>query len=123
MSRYRALVVDDDEKIRRLIAAVLERNGFEVDQAKDGQMAMEKISEAEYSVIFLDLMMPRLSGFEVIKRLRFMNAEALRRVVITSAVSSEVLSQVAGNTVHRIFEKPFDIHEIVSSAIECANKA
>lgn len=122
MSRFRALVVDDDDTIRRLIATVLERNGFEVDLAVDGQVAMEKIAEAEYSVIFLDLMMPRLSGFEVIKQLRATNAEALRHVVITSAVSSVVLSQLAENSVHRVFQKPFDIHEIISSALECAKK-
>lgn len=122
MSRFRALVVDDDDKIRRLIATVLERNGFDVDLAADGQVAIEKIARQSYSVIFLDLMMPRVSGFEVIKQLRTTNPEALRRVVITSAVSSAVLSQVAEDTVHRIFEKPFDIHEIVSSAIECATK-
>ena len=122
MSKHLALVVDDDEKIRRLIATVLERNGFDVDQAVDGQVAMEKLAIAEYSVIFLDLMMPRLSGFEVIKKLRAANSEALRRVVITSAVSSAVLSHIAENSVHRVFEKPFDIHEIISSAIECAKK-
>lgn len=122
MSRFRALVVDDDDTIRRLIATVLERNGFDVDQAADGQVAIDKIASEAYSVIFLDLMMPRLSGFEVIKQLRATNSEALRRVVITSAVSSAVLSQLAEDTVHRIFEKPFDIHEIVSSAIECARK-
>lgn len=121
-SKFRALVVDDDDTIRRLIATVLERNGFDVDVAADGQAALDKIAHEAYSVIFLDLMMPRLSGFEVIKQLRATNSEALRRVVITSAVSSAVLSQLAEDTVHRIFEKPFDIHEILSSAIECARK-
>ncbi len=58
------LVVDDDEVIRRLIAVNLQLEGFDVETAVDGQACLERVAEIDPDVITLDVMMPRLDGWE-----------------------------------------------------------
>ncbi len=67
---FRALVVDDSRVIRELIAVNLELEGFEVTTAGDGERALELAAEFRPDVITLDVMMPRLNGFETVTRLR-----------------------------------------------------
>lgn len=67
---FRALVVDDSRVIRELIAVNLELEGFEVTTAGDGERALELAAEFRPDVITLDVMMPRLNGFETVHRLR-----------------------------------------------------
>src|SRR5579859_5335330 len=66
----RVLVVDDDEVIRRLIAVNLQLEGFEVETAVDGQDCLDKVTDIDPDVITLDVMMPRLDGWETAVRLR-----------------------------------------------------
>ena len=66
----RALVVDDSVVIRDLISVNLELEGFEVFTAGDGETAIELATELRPDVITLDVMMPRLSGFDTVLRLR-----------------------------------------------------
>lgn len=64
------LIVDDDEPIRHLLALALQKAGWKIREAKDGQEAIELISQEIPSLILLDLMMPRMDGFEVIETLQ-----------------------------------------------------
>ncbi len=66
----RALVVDDDEPIRTMLAEVVSRQGVEVDTACDGVEAIERIDRQHYDVILLDLMMPRVDGYGVLGHLK-----------------------------------------------------
>jgi DNA-binding response OmpR family regulator len=68
--RKRALVVDDDEPIRTMLAKVVERQDFDVDTASDGAEAISKLSQDGYNVVLLDLMMPRVDGFAVLRYLQ-----------------------------------------------------
>src|SRR3954452_1876805 len=68
--RTRVLVVDDSEVIRTLITVNLELEGFEVHQAVDGQDALERIHEIAPDVMTIDVVMPRLDGFDTVARLR-----------------------------------------------------
>ena len=65
-ARYRALIVEDDPAIRKLVEKLLLRKGIEIDTAHDGRQAMKKIQEGDYSVVILDLMVPEVNGFEII---------------------------------------------------------
>lgn len=66
----RLLVVDDEERIRRLLNMYLSREGFQIDEAMDGAEALEKFEENHYDCILLDVMMPEKDGFEVLQEIR-----------------------------------------------------
>jgi signal transduction histidine kinase/DNA-binding response OmpR family regulator len=66
----RALLVDDDEVVRRGVRQALEPIGWQVSEAENGQVAVEALASARPTVIILDLMMPKMDGFEVLDELR-----------------------------------------------------
>lgn len=65
-AKKKLLVVDDDENLRELFTFAMQREGFEVVQAKDGDEGIEKIRTFQPDVVVLDLMMPKVNGFMVI---------------------------------------------------------
>jgi PAS domain S-box-containing protein len=65
-----ALVVEDDPAARETMARTLQGDGWEVDEAENGKIALEKTEQQEFSLILLDLMMPVMDGFEFLERLR-----------------------------------------------------
>src|ERR1019366_10597346 len=70
--RYRGLVVvvDDDEANRTLLRDPLETHGYDIIEAENGEQALQKVEQRPPDVILLDVMMPRLDGFEVCRRLK-----------------------------------------------------
>lgn len=66
----RILVVDDEERIRRLVRMYLERSGFLVDEAEDGEVALHKALNQPYALIILDLMLPIIDGRDVCAQVR-----------------------------------------------------
>jgi adenylate cyclase len=103
------LVVDDDPSIRRLIAAALRRNGMSVEVAEGGSDAIEKLSGSVFSLITLDLMMPSVSGWDVIEWLRFHPERRPRSVLVISAADREVFQRLDPVMVNAVFLKPFDL--------------
>lgn len=80
------LVVDDNEMNRDMLSRRLERQGYQVDVAENGIRALELIDERGYDLVLLDIMMPKMNGYEVLERLK---ADELRRsipVIMISAV-------------------------------------
>lgn len=116
----RALVVDDDAAIRLLVSRVLERNGFAVEVARDGAEGIEQIAVADYSVIILDLLMPRLDGFAVVKYLAHYYPEKLPSVIVTTAFGGAALDKICPPVEH-FLEKPFDVNALVREALVCAS--
>jgi len=66
----KVVIVDDDEHIRELASLYLQKEGFEVSCAADGTSAVDKIKQANPSLVVLDLMLPGMSGFDVCKQVR-----------------------------------------------------
>jgi DNA-binding response OmpR family regulator len=66
----RILLVDDEQSIQTLLSYPLRKEGYEVVQASDGREALERFGEARFDLVILDVMMPRLDGLEVCRRLR-----------------------------------------------------
>ena len=66
----RVLVVEDEESARTLIRRALEAEGWEVDEAENGRVALERLAEREPALVLLDLMMPEMDGFEFLETLR-----------------------------------------------------
>jgi two-component system response regulator MtrA len=69
-SSGRVLLADDDRAVLESVSMLLERSGFEVECVEDGMAALETILEDEFDVVLLDLMLPKIDGFEVCRRMR-----------------------------------------------------
>lgn len=67
---YNVLIVDDEERIRDIIKEYLDFEGYTYDEASDGMEAIEKIKNNEYNVVVLDIMMPKVDGFTVVREVR-----------------------------------------------------
>jgi CheY-like chemotaxis protein len=110
----RVLVVDDDSVIRQLITVNLELEGFEVDTAVDGQDCLDKVKQVAPDVITLDIMMPRLDGWEAAGRLRADPDTAGIKVVLLSARAQEAdLERGSRMGVDAYLTKPFDPDELI----------
>ena len=120
--RRRALVIDDDAGIRILVTRILERHGFVVESARDGAEGIEKLSAADFGVIVLDLMMPRIDGLAVVRYIAQFCPDKLSSVIVTTAFGSSMLEQVTPPVAH-FLEKPFDVTALVAHANECCRVA
>ncbi len=113
------LVVEDDSAIRRLVRMVLEREGFRVEVASDGLEAVLKLGLQNYDVIVLDLMMPNLDGFAFINQLQADDPGRLRRIIVTSAASPNVIRERLTGRPFDIMPKPFDIKDLTTRVRSC----
>ena len=120
MTNHRALVVDDDEPIRTLLARIVEHEGFNVQTAKDGREAIARIDADGYDVILLDLMMPRVDGYEVLDHLRDEHPELIPCTIVASAVPERDLRRQSISGVFKVHSKPFDIARLVADIHRCA---
>ena len=110
----RVLVVDDDDVIRQLITVNLELEGFEVATAVDGQDCLDRVKEVQPDVVTLDIMMPRLDGWETASRLRADPDTAGIKVVLLSARAQEAdLERGSRIGVDAYLTKPFDPDELI----------
>ncbi len=105
-----------------MLAKVVERQDLDVDTARDGEEAIERIDEDGYSIIVLDLMMPRVDGYGVLKHMQQHHPEKLACTIIASAVpESEILKRFTV-PVYRIHAKPFDMAKLIADIRECVSK-
>jgi CheY-like chemotaxis protein len=115
-SAGRVLVVDDDDVIRQLITVNLELEGFDVVPAVDGQDALDKAKDAHVQVVTLDVMMPRVDGWEAAARLRADPATAHIKIVLLSARAQEAdLQRGEKIGVDAYLTKPFDPDEMIDT--------
>jgi DNA-binding response OmpR family regulator len=106
------LLVDDEESIQKLLAYPLEREGYRVLQARDGVEALERFASERVDLVVLDIMLPKLDGLEVCKRLR---AESEVPIIMLTARDDE-LDKVLGLELGAddYITKPFSIREFRS---------
>jgi len=111
----RILVVDDSSTIRKVVCAILDRNGFDAVPAADGAVALDLLSRDEpFDLILLDFVMPRINGFQFCRALR--NRDDLRAlpVVLMSAKSERIREQFVQQTgAVDAITKPFDAQALV----------
>jgi two-component system alkaline phosphatase synthesis response regulator PhoP len=118
------LIIDDDPGIRGLLEVVLRRKGFECDLAIDGAEAEKKLRLFDYDAILLDLMLPRLNGFELLRFLKADRRAMLDRVIIVTAVAEITLRDFDDQKlVWALLRKPFDIKLLVDTVTACAGNA
>ena len=106
------LLVDDEESVQKLLAYPLERDGFRVLRAADGEEALRRFAQESVDLVVLDIMLPKLDGLEVCKRLR---AESSVPIIMLTARDDE-LDKVLGLELGAddYITKPFSIREFRS---------
>ncbi|MFC7549859.1 response regulator [Plantactinospora sp. GCM10030261] len=112
------LVVDDDEDIARFVAFNLRLHGFDVEHAHDGQEALEMIGRRRPDLAVVDLMMPRMDGLELTRRLRADPMTAVLPVIMLTArgmTADKVQGLTTGADDYLV--KPFDTAELVARVI------
>lgn len=82
---HRVLIVDDEKKITDALSLCLKKEGYEVSTAYDGKQALKKLKDDNPDIVILDLMMPKLNGFEVLEKIRKEFTDKWRPVIIMSA--------------------------------------
>lgn len=109
---HSVLVVEDDPDVLQLVSVVLDRDGHRVEQAADGEEALEKLGTQSYDLVLLDIMLPLHNGFEVYERIRALDPQP--RVIVLSAIARYVGDRFGGDAI--VLQKPFT-HEALVDAI------
>jgi len=114
------LIVEDDVAIRNLLTSALEREPLRVDSAPDGVAALEKVRDAPYAVLLVDLMMPRMNGFAFVQALRELGLPNPPVVIVMTAFDEAAIRQLDSTLVHACIRKPFDVPLVVELVRDCA---
>src|SRR5690606_11996271 len=109
----RILVVEDEEKIARVLELELTYEGYEVEKAKTGYEALEKYREGNWDLILLDIMLPEMSGIEILRRIR--KGDSITPVILLTAKDS-IEDKVTGLDLgaNDYITKPFQIEELLA---------
>ena len=107
------LLVEDSQQLNKALSTILKRNSFVVDSAYDGEEALIFIEQYQYDIIVLDVMMPKLSGFEVLK---IMREKKIETPVIMLTAKSTVEDKITGLDMGAddYLAKPFNTEELLA---------
>jgi len=108
----RVLVVDDEEEIRKILSRILEKEGFEVITAPDGQQALQRICFDAPDIVLLDVRMPGLNGMEVLKKIKDIDDD-MPVVLVTAYADIHQAVEAMKEGAYDYLAKPFDNNEVV----------
>jgi DNA-binding response OmpR family regulator len=114
----RILIAEDDESVRILVMRILERHGFTVDGAANGEVAIERLKAGEYDSLVLDLMMPRVDGLGVIEFMIANKPHMVEKTVVVTAFT-QTAARNELNSVCRIVRKPFELTALIDAVNDC----
>ena len=113
-SKVRILCVDDEHAIRTLLMSQLEQEGYDVDIAEDGDVAIEKLGKSRFDVILLDIRMPRVGGIDVLRHIRDSGMKS--RVIMLTAVDDLTIAMESVRLgASDYLTKPFDTEDLFSA--------
>ena len=112
MSEGRILVVDDESQIRRVMRAILIPEGFDVDDAKSGDEALDHVRSAKYDLVLLDIDMPGMTGFETCRAIRAVSDMPIFMLTGRSAEKDKTEALDAGADDY--ITKPFSTPELLA---------
>jgi CheY-like chemotaxis protein len=116
---HQVLVVDDHESLRSLLSAALRRKKLLIDTAGDGSETIELLARKRYRVLVLDLMMPVVTGWEVLDWIRTHQDRRPASVIILTATDRDVMQRLDPAVVNAIIFKPFDVFEVATYIQAC----
>lgn len=111
MAKEKILVVDDEEPLRKALVRFLQSKGYEVDGAADGAEAIEKSKDTHFNLVVTDLMMPNMSGIELIKNLKTLSSDT-SYLVMTGFGTIETAVEAIKEGAFHYMTKPFELEDI-----------
>src|SRR5918997_1778786 len=108
----RILLVDDEQSVQKLLSFPLKREGYDVVPAQDGQEALDRLAESTFDLVVLDLMLPKVDGFEVCRRLRARSGVPIIMLTAKAEEIDKVLGLELGADDY--ITKPFSMREFRS---------
>ena len=115
------LLVDDDERVRELVRVNLEFEGYTVREAGSASEGLEAIEEAKPDLVLLDVMMPHVDGWEMLRRIQDQyGAGAIPVVMFSGQVDEKARSQAASGGAHGFVGKPFDLRQLIEQTKQIA---
>lgn len=112
MANEKILVVDDDTNICELLRLYLIKEGYQVTTANDGEEGLEKFNQLKPDMVLLDVMMPRMDGLEVCRRIRKLGNTPVMMLTAKGETFDKVLGLELGADDYMV--KPFDTKEVVA---------
>jgi excisionase family DNA binding protein len=113
------LIVDDDERIREYVRVNLEMEGYTVREAGDAEQGLELLEEASPDLILLDVMMPKVDGWEMLRRVRERHGvDTVPVVMYSGKVDEESLREATARGAQGFIGKPFDPGQLIQRAKE-----
>ncbi len=108
------LVIDDDPELHELITFALDREGYQVLNARDAFEGLDAIEKHPVDLVLLDVMMPKMDGLEMLSRLRMYNKD-LRVIIMTALSTPETAVSALRDQASDFLAKPFDVNQLLSA--------
>jgi len=119
--RRKALIVEDDDSTRLLLRKLVESQNCDVDEGKDGEMAIELLDSNEYDVILLDIVLPKVSGTEVMDHLFRTNPTMIERIIVVTGLNLDEIRKLFP-TVCNALPKPVMPKRLMESVHKCLHQ-
>ena len=115
--KVRILVVEDEEDVRQLLSDILTSGEHEVEVAANGTEGIEMFEKGSFDLVFTDLGMPDISGWEVAKKIKEINGKV--PIVLVTGWNVEIQDdEKKNNHVDMVIQKPFQVNQVLSSVQE-----
>jgi len=121
MHKPRILLVDDEPAIRLLFRTFLEKNGFDVEEAEDGETAFVKIHKFDPEVILLDILMPERTGNELVAEIKEWKPQ-VEIIMVTAVLSEEMKTECLSKGAFDVINKPVDFDAMNATILAALEK-
>ncbi|OGC03893.1 hypothetical protein A2276_07685 [candidate division WOR-1 bacterium RIFOXYA12_FULL_43_27] len=116
MAFRKILIVDDEDVVCKTIEVILKNGGgYETDFAADGEEALEKINENVYGLILLDILIPKIDGYEVLKKIREKHPDLPVIFISGKGEAGKIMESLSNDRLTGLIEKPFTPEKILDA--------
>jgi DNA-binding response OmpR family regulator len=110
------LIVEDDQHIRKLLNILIRKEDIQIDEAVEGNEALTKLKDNTYDLVILDIMMPNVDGFSILKKMREEQATAnLPVIIVTAKTEDKDLMKGYSMGANYYITKPFEPQDLIHS--------
>ena len=120
--RRRVLIADDDPSIRRMLALTLQKAGYRTADACDGGEALEAMRAGQADLVLLDLMMPKVTGWEVLTERAAAPKLRMIPVIVITAARGDGIANIPKDEICALLPKPFDLETLRALVKSCLDR-